>query len=273
MAWNFFNNTGSIKTIAVPTKSSVISSYNNGNIAITNNAVNSCNSNLVYSSGTPRGIYSMSGGTQGSIVTLSAGDIAVGEMLLIKHNSGNILLRDSVDFGLYKDESITFQYSGSYWIEVYRDVKTILSIVPLTTNANITYSSTADAPPSSYPFQFNSITFDGATPIQIFIYIPEITTSNLSNTFLSLYNNTTSTSLGKAWGMSMGALTGATGMQIGASISTRLTPSIGATQYYVGAYTAVSGGTSTIFAGAGGTGTFTSAYSMIKRSNVGISGT
>ena len=156
MSWNFFTNTGSLKT--------------SGQIAAGVSTVASASSIAATSGYTilltgTTGVSTMTGGVTGGVVRLVASGQATGVCVVLNNGttSNALSLRDSANFGIYAGESIEFVYDGTKWIEINRDVKTVLDYVQITSSVNIT-GTTSGSPTTGVTG--NAITYDGATPIR-----------------------------------------------------------------------------------------------------------
>ena len=190
MAWNFFTNNGSTKYNSGGNSPIVVESASS--ISITSNTVN-------YITGTTS-ISSMTGGAPGDTVILSASGQATGGCLILRHgtSSKNLSLRDLTNFGIYNGESVTFQYTGSYWVEIGRNVKEILNYKSITTNTAITTSYV-----ESFAGVFNvattdNITYDGVTYVDIEVYISEVYTTIVNATlYLTLWEVNSQAALGR----------------------------------------------------------------------------
>ena len=173
MAWNFFNNTGSVKSSTINNYSSnVIAS--NSTIAIVNNSVN-----LV--TGTTR-ITTATGGRNGGKITIFASGQSTGSCLILNHGTAkdNFYLKSNpmvfsntvsspTALGLYNGESVTFQHNGSYWVETNRNLKTLLEYaISSAAPGNTVISATTEATANTLsPSLSTNWQFDGSTSIEI----------------------------------------------------------------------------------------------------------
>jgi hypothetical protein len=141
MSWNLFTNYGSIKANTTKQTTGVATVASASSITITNNAIN-------YITGTT-GITNMTGGTLGGIITLIASGQATGACVVLNHgsSSSNLSLRDSINLGIYAGESVTLQYNGLYWVEINRNLRTIIE--NKATSAQITTITTTDTSAST----------------------------------------------------------------------------------------------------------------------------
>ena len=167
MSWNLFTNYGSIKKNTTKQTTGVATVASASSIAITNNAIN-------YITGTT-GIANMTGGVLGSIVTLIASGQATGACVVLNDGSSlnNLSLRDSINLGIYSGESVTLQYNGSYWVEINRNLRTIIE--NKATTSQITTITTADSSSATLFASTSSITYDGSTYITLEFFAPNST--------------------------------------------------------------------------------------------------
>jgi len=191
MAWNFFTNNGSTKYNSGGNKPIIIASA--ASISITSNAVN-------YITGTTS-ISSMTGGAPGDTVTLSASGQATGGCLILRHGTGsnNLSLRDLANFGIYNGESVTFQYTGSYWVEINRNVKEIINYKSITTDTSVTTTPYTE----TFAGVFNvattdNITYDGVTYVDIEMYLSDLYSLLVSaELYLTLWEVNYQTAIGR----------------------------------------------------------------------------
>jgi len=170
MAWKFFNNSGQQKINSPTYDFATVSSASS--IAIANNTVNSVTGTTTISS--------MTNGVPGSIVTLQASGQANGTCLILANGTGsnNLSLRDNQNFGIYAGESVTFQYNGFKWVEVNRNIRTILQTVRVTTATTITATtSTSGNSGGTLIADLGAMSFDGTTPMSLEYHIPYIYSS------------------------------------------------------------------------------------------------
>ena len=170
MAWKFFNSSGQQKTNSPTYGFATIAAASS--IAIANNTVNSVTGTTTISS--------MTGGTPGSIVTLQASGQANGDCLILANGIGsnNLSLRDSQNFGIYAGESVNFQYDGFKWVEINRNVRTILQTVRITTGTTITaITSTSGNSGGTLIADLGAMSFDGSTPMSLEYHIPFISSA------------------------------------------------------------------------------------------------
>jgi len=249
MAWNLFTNTGSQKTSGTVTAGvSTIASASS--IAITNNSIH-----LI--TGTT-GISAMTGGVLGSYVTLVASGQATGVCVVLNNGttSNALSLRDSANLGIYAGESVTFMYDGTKWVEIGRDLRSVLDYVQGTSNTNITATTAGTANTIVTATAFTS---DGATPVDITYFAAAIDTPNVVNGTVSLILYEDGTNRGR-----IGDSPGIQNTRFGfGTYVTRLTPASGSRTYSMRGY--VNGGTGVIQAGAGTTTTYTPTYIKISR--------
>ena len=206
-------------------------------------------------------IVTMTGGTTGDIVTLVMADQTTSYLLLTHGTSANNLsMRDLRSFGIYRDESVTFQYDGAKWIEINRDVKTVLDSIEIKANVSITGTTESGA---TTAITNSFIQFDGVTPIEIEFYTPNLQVSSTSMYVILKSTDVvggSKTSLGIMGGDSIAATSN---MPVTCLYS--FTPGAGQLQYSINAY--ATGGSGLITAGSGTLGAYVPAYSVIRRAN------
>lgn len=195
-------------------------------------------------------VNTMTGGVTGCIVTLVASGQATGVCVVLNHatSTNNLSLRDSANFGLYAGESMTFIFDGTKWVEIDRDVRTVIDYAQITSNASITATSEGTA---NAAITGNSITFDGATPF-LFEFYTRVLAKGTSDIRAILYDG--SGSLGQiAYSTSSVTIVA----------SRRYTPAAGAKTHSIRAY--VDAGTGTVEGAAGGSGSTMPAFLRISR--------
>ena len=199
-------------------------------------------------------ISTMTGGSTGNIVTLVASGQATGICVVLNHGTGsnNLYMRDSVNFGIYVGESVTFQYDGTKWIEINRNVRTVLNSTQITSSVSITATTEATA---TTVVTNTAFTFDGTTPIEIRFYTPVFQSGGVTNMYLTLYDG--SSSIGLMGGSSIQTY----GYPVTASRS--LTPTNASHTYSIRSFR--SAVNSTIVAGVAGSAAYVPAYSVIRR--------
>ena len=183
MSWNLFTNYGSIKTNTTKQTTGVSTVASASSIAVTNNAIN-------YITGTT-GITDMTGGVLGGIVTLIASAQADGACVVLNHDSSKISLRDSLNLGIYAGESVTFKYDGLKWVEINRNLRTIIE--NKATTSAITTITTTDTSSSTLFASTSSITYDGATYITLEVFAPASSPPAVTNNYViaTVYDGST----------------------------------------------------------------------------------
>lgn len=168
-----------------------------------------------------------------------------------------LFMRGAADVALAQYESSEFVYDGTNWVEVSRDaapaVVTELAYNEITGNVSI---SATTGPTANTVVTASAVTFDGATPVMIEFYTPDLVEGSNSITVV-LYDG--STELG--W-LDFQNAPGGSG-QIGKTVKRRLTPSAASHTYSIRAY--VDAGTGTVDAGAGAAGQFMPAFIRITK--------
>lgn len=202
-------------------------------------------------------VNTMTGGlVAGQTVTLVASGQAAGVCVVLNHATGanNLALRDGQNLGIYAGESVTFMYDGTKWIEVDRNLKTVLDYQQITADANITGTTEATA---TAAITASAITFDGATPIRVEVWIKKI---NRGTSWINpvLYDGT---SIGNFNVPGEIPITGT--YESNKVFERRLTPSAASHTYSFRCY--VDAGTGVVSAGAGGSGSQVPSHMTISR--------
>jgi hypothetical protein len=197
MAWKFFANDGSLKSITSSKTYQTIGS--SSSVSIANNSVN-----LITGTNS---ISTAVGGKTNSTITLVASGQATGVPLIINNGTtknsfslrGNPVTDSSPSaLGIYAGESVTFQYNGIYWVEINRNLRQTLDAATYS-GANITISSTSESSPNTIVALSGSWKFDGNTYIELIAQVPAINYTNgtmYTSLFYSTDNGSTYTSLG-----------------------------------------------------------------------------
>jgi hypothetical protein len=248
MSWNFFTNTGSLKT--------------SGQIAAGVSTVASASAIAVNPGYTilltgTTAVNTMTGGSLGAVVTLVASGQATGVCVVLNHatSTNNLSLRDSANLGIYAGESVTFVYDGTKWVEADRNLKTVLGYTELTSNTNVTATTEATA---TTLITASAFTFDGATPIEIRTWAASF--AGGTNYIVPVLYDGTSIGLFAV----AGAFPWAAGSQQGEVVqSRRIIPTAASHTYSLRAY--VDAGTGSVKAGTGGSGAVMPAYLEIRR--------
>jgi len=252
MSWNLFTNYGSIKKNTTKQTTGVATVASASSIAVTNNAIN-------YITGTT-GITNMTGGVLGGIVTLIASNQAAGACVVLNHgtSTNNLSLRDSINLGIYAGESVTFQYNGSYWVEINRNLRTIIE--NKATTSAITTITTTDTSSSTLFASTSSITYDGATYITLEVFAPTCAPPAIAGNYViaTVYDGSTNT------GYMVERKTCASGADYASftGIST-IRPTAGAHTYNVRLWQTVNGGNVT--SGVGGAGAYVNGGIRVSR--------
>jgi len=185
MSWNLFTNYGSIKKNTTKQTTGVATVASASSIAVTNNAIN-------YITGTT-GITNMTGGVLGGIVTLIASGQSAGSCVVLNHgtSTNNLSLRDSINLGIYNGESVTLQYNGSYWVEINRNLRTIIE--NKITSSSISVITTTDSSSATLFASASSITYDGSTYITLEAFAPNCSPPTVAGEYLvaSVYDGST----------------------------------------------------------------------------------
>jgi hypothetical protein len=233
-----------------------------GSVGIYNPAVASASAIAITGPGTylvtgTITINTVTGAASGCVITLVASGQAAGVCVVLNNaTTANALnLRDNANLGIYANESVTFVYNGTYWIEVARALKVVIDYVPIVSSVNFTATSEATA---NTVVTSSAITYDGSTPINILFATPRVDLPSTAVAFLALYDG--ASSIGIAC-----TLSAASGNAFATTFNRRLAPSAGSHTYSARAYVTVSG-TGTVFAGTGGAASQIPAFIQISRS-------
>ena len=121
-------------------------------------------------------VATITGGTTGMTITVQASGQASGVPVVVTYGTGAnaIKLTGGRSLGIYAQvpadtaagagESVTLRYDGSAWVEIARDLRTLLAYSTVVTNQTITTTTEAGATAIA---TLAAITFDGATPVNI----------------------------------------------------------------------------------------------------------
>jgi len=185
------------------------------------------------------GVTTVTGGTSGSILTLIASGQATGVCVVLNHaaSTNNLSLRDSANLGIYAGESVTFVYDGTKWVEIARDLRKVLSYNFAEASGSI--SSTTVAGGNTLATA-SSITFDGATPIVITLYLYYWATGSTAGSavFANLWDGATAKN--RVAYLSNSAVASAQSLTLFTQV--RLTPTAAARAYSIRAFRATSNG-------------------------------
>lgn len=162
MSWKFFTSAGAEKVTSTLTSSDQV--Y--GTVASAS-AIAVTRGNYLLTGTTA--VNTVTGGVTGVTVTLIASGQSTGICVILNHatSTNNLSLRDSLNFGIYAGESVTFVFNGTYWTEISRNVRTELVYAEKTTNGNITSSgANGDIIATTA-----AVTMDGSTKIIVETFV------------------------------------------------------------------------------------------------------
>jgi hypothetical protein len=198
------------------------------------------------------GVSSMTGGAIGMTVTLKASGQAAGIPVVLNNGTAanNLNLRDAANLGIYAGEAVTLTFDGTKWVEIGRDLKTLLAYAEITTDVSPTATTEATA---NAAITLAAVTLDGATPILVTFHCDRILQGTTWITPV-LYDGT---SIGR-W-TTQGQITTSRGLHL----TRRLTPSAASHTYSTRFY--VDAGTGLVHAGTGGSGNDMPAYMSLTR--------
>jgi hypothetical protein len=121
-------------------------------------------------------VATITGGTTGMTITVQASGQASGVPVVLTYGTGAnaIKLAGGRSLGIYAQvpadtaagagESVTLRYDGTAWVEIARDLRTLLAYSTVVTNQTITATTEAGATAIA---TLAAMTFDGATPVNI----------------------------------------------------------------------------------------------------------
>ena len=261
MSWKFFTNSGQQKTFDSSVASSVSTVASASSIAVTGPGT-------YLLTGTTT-VATITGGATGMTITVQASAQASGTPVVLTYGTGSnaIKLAGGRSLGLYAQvpadtaagagESVTLRYDGTAWVEIARDLRTVLSYTQVTTSVTISGGSGTETTcigPSS------AITFDGVTPIEIETYAYWQTgTTAASNIVPSFWFN--STQIG-VLGI-FGTATGGNDIRVPSALKRSYTPTAISQTFTVKAYQ--NGSNGTMNAGTGIANAVVPAYLKISR--------
>ena len=168
MPWKFFTSSGQQKTFDSSVASSVSTVASASSIAVTGPGT-------YLLTGTTT-VATITGGAIGMTITVQASGQASGTPVVLTYGAGSnaIKLSGGRSLGLYAQvpadtaagagESVTLRYDGTAWVEIARDLRTLLAYHTVVTNQTITATTEAGATAVA---TLAAITFDGATPFNI----------------------------------------------------------------------------------------------------------
>ena len=216
-------------------------------------------------------VATITGGTTGMTITVQASAQASGVPVVLTYGAGAnaIKLAGGRSLGIYAQvpadaaagagESVTLRYDGTAWVEIDRDLRTVLDYVQGTAQTNITGTSEAGATLIT-GLTTSTLTLDGATPIDVEAFAPLVSRGN-SWIKGALYDN-----IASAGAASIGFFSSSNGpsADIVTTWKRRYTPTAATHVWSMRAW--VDAGTGIVYAGAGGSGANMPAYVKISRS-------
>ena len=256
MSWKFFTNSGQQKTFDSSVASSVSTVASASSIAVTGPGT-------YLLTGTTT-VATITGGAVGMTITVQASAQASGTPVVLTYGTGSnaIKLTGGRSLGLYAQvpadtaagagESVTLRYDGTAWVEIARDLRTVLGYTEITSNKNVTSTSAAAG---TSVVAAPAITFDGATLIDITFYAHLV---DRGTTYCRLMTYDGSTAMNEMWRT--------TSTVSPATCVVRLTPTAASHTY--GIYGYVDAGTGIVYCGAlnGGGASSGPAYIKVSRS-------
>jgi len=194
-------------------------------------------------------VATITGGTTGMTITVQASGQASGVPVVLTYGAGAnaIKLTGGRSLGIYAQvpadtaagagESVTLRYDGTAWVEIARDLRKVLTYNNAEASGSISATTAATANTLATA---TSITFDGATPMVISLYVYQWATGSTagSGLFANLYDGATAA-------QRVAYLNnGTTAYQQGTTLmlQVRLTPSAAARAYGIRAWRATSNG-------------------------------
>ena len=216
-------------------------------------------------------VATITGGSTGMTITVQATAQASGVPVVLTYGAGAnaIKLNGGRSLGIYAQvpadtaagagESVTLRYDGTAWVEIARDLRTVLDYVQGTAQTNITGTSEAAATLIT-GLTTSTLTLDGATPIDVEAFAPLVSRGN-SWIKGALYDN-----IASAGATSIGFFASSNGpsSDIVTTWKRRYTPTAATHAWSMRAW--VDAGTGIVYAGAGGAGANMPAYVKISRS-------
>ena len=215
-------------------------------------------------------VATITGGTTGMTITVQASGQASGVPVVLTYGTGanaiklaagrslGIYAQVPADTGAGAGESVTLRYDGTAWVEIARDLRTVLSYTQVTTPVTISGGSGSETTcigPSS------AITFDGVTPIEMETYAYWQTGATAgSNMLPSFWFNATQIGV---LGI-VGTATGGNDIRVPSALKRSYTPTAVSQTFSVKAYRNTSD--AMMNAGTGIAGAVVPAYLKISRS-------
>jgi hypothetical protein len=242
------NLSGSAQVFITPLASDMLVGY--GTVA-SGSAIAITGSGTYLLTGTTS-VNTMTGGSTGMVVTLTASGQSAGVPVVLNHatSTNNLSLRDSANLGIYAGESVSFVFDGTKWVEIDRNLKTVLAYAEITTTVSPTATTEATA---NAAITLSAVTMDGATPVIVTFHAERVLQGTSWITPV-LYDGT---SIGR-W-TKQGQITSSRGLHL----TRRLTPTAASHTYSTRFY--VDAGTGSIEVGAGGSGNDMPAYMSLTR--------
>jgi len=195
-------------------------------------------------------VATITGGVTGMTITVQASGQASGTPVVLTYGAGAnaIKLAGGRSLGIYAQvpadntpagagESVTLRYDGTAWVEISRDLRKVLTYDPAVASGSLAQTTAALATTMATA---SSITFDGATPVVISLYLYAWATGSTasSSVFASLYDGTTA--LQRVGYLNNG--TTAYQQQTTLFLQVRLTPTAAARAYSIRGWRATSNG-------------------------------
>jgi len=241
MPWKFFTNSGQQKMFDSSVASSVSTVASASSIAVTGPGT-------YLLTGTTT-VATITGGAIGMTITVQASAQASGTPVVLTYGAGSnaIKLAGGRSLGLYAQvpadtaagagESVTLRYDGTAWVEIARDLRKVLTYNFAEATGSI--SSTTVAGGNTLATA-SSITFDGATPIVITLYLYYWATGQTasSSVFANLWDGATAKH--RVAYLSNSAVASQQSLTLFTQV--RLTPTAAARAYSIRAFRATSNG-------------------------------
>ena len=193
-------------------------------------------------------VATITGGTSGMVITLQASAQASGVPVVLTYGTGAnaIKLSGGRSLGIYAQvpadtaagagESVTLRHDGTAWVEISRDLRKVLSYNFAEASAIISATTAASAQTMATA---SSVTFDGATPIVITMYMYQWSTGTTAGSavFATLYDDATA-----KWRVAYLNNVGAAAQGATMFTQVRLTPTAAARAYGIRVWRATSNG-------------------------------
>ena len=262
MPWKFFTNTGQQKTFDSSVASSVSTVASASSIAVTGPGT-------YLLTGTTT-VATITGGAVGMTITVQASGQASGTPVVLTYGAGSnaIKLSGGRSLGIYAQvpadtaagagESVTLRYDGTAWVEIARDLRSVIDYVQITSPVTVTGTTAALA---TTCITSSTFTVDGATPFEFKVMCPSIQCVG-SSASLNVNVWEGSTDKGNIGRVEAGGTAG-TAPRAPMSGSRRYVPAAASYTWTAKAWRTVADGEFT--AGAGTAGTYAPAYMQITR--------